>query len=76
MKPVRTAIVGCGKVDQIHASALSTLPESHFVAVCDVDQPRALTRTYPTPSTRFIRAAISASSLSPPPLTSLVAQPS
>jgi hypothetical protein len=35
-----------------------------------------LERAYPTPNTRFIRAAISASSRSPPPLTSLVAQPS
>jgi predicted dehydrogenase len=35
---VRTALVGCGKVGQIHAQALATLPESHFVAACD-DQP-------------------------------------
>jgi predicted dehydrogenase len=38
---VRTALVGCGKVGQIHAAALSTIPESQFVAVCDRDPARA-----------------------------------
>ena len=32
---IRTALVGCGKVGQIHAAALGQLPESEFVAVCD-----------------------------------------
>jgi predicted dehydrogenase len=41
MKPVRTALVGCGKVGQIHASALAALPESEFVAVCDSSGERA-----------------------------------
>jgi predicted dehydrogenase len=41
MKPVRTALVGCGKVGQIHAAALHQLPESDFVAVCDSDPRRA-----------------------------------
>ena len=41
MEPVRTAIIGCGKVGQIHAQALSTLPESKFVAVCDAQLARA-----------------------------------
>lgn len=41
MKPVRTALVGCGKVGQIHAAALSSLPESDFVAVCDNSPERA-----------------------------------
>jgi predicted dehydrogenase len=41
MDRVRTALVGCGKVSQIHARALGTLPESEFVAVCDVDLQRA-----------------------------------
>ena len=41
MNPVRTAIVGCGKVGQIHAAALATLSESQFVAVCDADLSRA-----------------------------------
>ncbi len=41
MAPVRTAIVGCGKVGQIHAAALRDLPESEFVAVCDQDAGRA-----------------------------------
>jgi UDP-N-acetyl-2-amino-2-deoxyglucuronate dehydrogenase len=38
---VRTAIVGCGKVGHIHAGALTTLPESQLVAVCDNDPARA-----------------------------------
>src|SRR5262245_10174668 len=41
MKKIRTALVGCGKVGQIHASALQDLPESEFVAVCDRDPGRA-----------------------------------
>jgi predicted dehydrogenase len=41
MAPIRTALVGCGKVGQIHAAALSSLPESEFVAVCDQSGERA-----------------------------------
>ena len=41
MERIRTALVGCGKVGQIHAQALAAVPESEFVAVCDVDLPRA-----------------------------------
>ena len=41
MDRVRTALVGCGKVGQIHAQALAALPESEFVAVCDVELQRA-----------------------------------
>jgi predicted dehydrogenase len=41
MTTVRTALVGCGKVAQIHAAALHALPESEFVAVCDSDPARA-----------------------------------
>jgi predicted dehydrogenase len=41
MRPVRTALIGCGKVGQIHASALRELPESEFVAACDSDSQRA-----------------------------------
>jgi len=41
MHKVRTALVGCGKVGQIHAAALRDLPESEFVAVCDSDRGRA-----------------------------------
>src|SRR5690348_13107462 len=41
MDRVRTALVGCGKVGQIHAQALSTLAESELVGVCDVDMVRA-----------------------------------
>jgi UDP-N-acetyl-2-amino-2-deoxyglucuronate dehydrogenase len=38
---VRTALIGCGKVGQIHARALGSLPESELVAVCDADAARA-----------------------------------
>jgi UDP-N-acetyl-2-amino-2-deoxyglucuronate dehydrogenase len=41
MQPVRTALIGCGKVGQIHAAALSSLAESEFVGVCDWDGGRA-----------------------------------
>jgi predicted dehydrogenase len=41
MQKVRTALIGCGKVGQIHAAALRDLPESHFVGVCDSDGSRA-----------------------------------
>ncbi len=41
MDRVKTALVGCGKVGQIHARALATLPESELVGVCDVDVGRA-----------------------------------
>jgi UDP-N-acetyl-2-amino-2-deoxyglucuronate dehydrogenase len=41
MPAVRTALIGCGKVGQIHAAALRNLPESLFVAVCDHDATRA-----------------------------------
>ena len=38
---IRTGLIGCGKVGHTHAGALSTLPESSFVAVCDKDPARA-----------------------------------
>ena len=41
MARLRTALVGCGKVGQIHAEALRSLPESHFIAVCDSGSERA-----------------------------------
>jgi predicted dehydrogenase len=31
---IRTALIGCGKVADLHAAALGSLAESHFVAVC------------------------------------------
>jgi predicted dehydrogenase len=43
MQPVRTALIGCGKVGQIHAGALKSLPEADFVAVCDAQGDRAQT---------------------------------
>ena len=39
MGKVRTALVGYGKVAHTHALALSTLPESEFVAVCTQHRP-------------------------------------
>ena len=41
MPTVRTALIGCGKVGQIHAAGLRDLPESEFVAVCDSNADRA-----------------------------------
>ena len=41
MDRIRTALVGCGKVGHTHAQALATLPDSDFVAACDVDLQRA-----------------------------------
>ncbi|HWQ56114.1 MAG TPA: Gfo/Idh/MocA family oxidoreductase [Bryobacteraceae bacterium] len=38
---LRTAIIGCGKVGQIHAEALRSLAESEFVATCDARPERA-----------------------------------
>jgi predicted dehydrogenase len=40
-KPIRTALIGCGKVRHTHAQALQSLPASEFVAVCDNDPGRA-----------------------------------
>jgi UDP-N-acetyl-2-amino-2-deoxyglucuronate dehydrogenase len=41
MERVKTALVGCGKVGQIHAQTLAKLDESELVGVCDVDAGRA-----------------------------------
>jgi predicted dehydrogenase len=41
MTKVRTALVGCGKVGQLHAAALAGLAEAEFVAACDADADRA-----------------------------------
>src|SRR5438270_8125811 len=38
---MRTGIIGCGKVGQTHALALSRLEQSQFVAACDAQLPRA-----------------------------------
>ena len=43
MKPIRTALIGCGKVGGLHAAALSQLPESQLVGVCDPNLARAET---------------------------------
>jgi UDP-N-acetyl-2-amino-2-deoxyglucuronate dehydrogenase len=41
MKPVNTALIGCGKVGDTHAQALVALEESRLVAVFDPDAGRA-----------------------------------
>jgi predicted dehydrogenase len=41
MIPVRIGLIGCGKVGQIHAAALKSLPEAEFVAACDNNGDRA-----------------------------------
>jgi UDP-N-acetyl-2-amino-2-deoxyglucuronate dehydrogenase len=41
MKPIGTALIGCGKVGDTHAQALKSLDESHFVAAYDIDPARA-----------------------------------
>lgn len=41
MRRIKTALVGCGKVGRIHASALSKLAEAEFTAVCDFSRDRA-----------------------------------
>jgi UDP-N-acetyl-2-amino-2-deoxyglucuronate dehydrogenase len=40
-EPLRTGLVGCGKVGHTHAAALRVLPESKFTAVCDRNLDRA-----------------------------------
>ncbi len=41
MRPIRTAVIGCGKVAHYHARALQAIPESDFVAVCSRDSRKA-----------------------------------
>ena len=40
-RTMRVGLVGCGKVGQIHADALATLPGAELAAVCDADESRA-----------------------------------
>ena len=40
-QPIRTGLIGCGKIARTHATALNTLPAADFVACCDADEPRA-----------------------------------
>jgi predicted dehydrogenase len=51
MKPIKTAIIGCGKVGHIHAAALRELPESQFVAACssNLEKTRAFAAQYGVP---------------------------
>ena len=41
MPPTRVALVGCGKVAQVHAAALRSLPGAEMVAACDALPDRA-----------------------------------
>ncbi|HZZ81805.1 MAG TPA: Gfo/Idh/MocA family oxidoreductase [Gemmataceae bacterium] len=41
MQKVRAALVGCGKVGQLHGAALRDLPEADLVGVCDSSAERA-----------------------------------
>jgi UDP-N-acetyl-2-amino-2-deoxyglucuronate dehydrogenase len=41
VNPVRVGLIGCGKVGQIHAAALTSIPEAAFVAACDTSNERA-----------------------------------
>ena len=76
MKRVRTAIVGCGKVGQIHAGALSRLPQSELIANCDTCSERAISfasryggKPYTQPETMFREQAVEAVFVcTPPPL--------
>jgi predicted dehydrogenase len=67
VQPVRTALLGCGKVGSIHAAALRELTESEFVAVCDSDGARAAAfagrfgvRPYSDPGEMFREAGVEA----------------
>lgn len=63
MSQVRTGIVGCGKVADLHALALRDLADSDFVAVCDADLERAeqFSRTYGVRAYDSVDEMISAS---------------
>ena len=41
MEKIKTAVVGAGKMGQIHAKVLSKLPESNLTAIVDVQQDKA-----------------------------------
>lgn len=43
MKPVRAALIGCGKVGGVHAAALAGLTEAQLVGCCDASAERAAT---------------------------------
>lgn len=40
-KPLRAAIVGCGRVSVFHIAAIKELPDVNLVAVCDLDEATA-----------------------------------
>ena len=67
MRRVRTGVIGCGKVGQTHARALSELAESELVAVCDAQGERARAfavqfgaRAFEDPAAMFAQAGVEA----------------
>lgn len=48
MQPLKTGLIGCGKIAHYHAAALQALPESAFTAVCGstMDSARAFAGQY------------------------------
>ncbi|CAN5733071.1 Gfo/Idh/MocA family oxidoreductase [soil metagenome] len=40
-RKIKTGLIGCGNIAPMHADALSLLPESEFLAVCDADSSRS-----------------------------------
>jgi len=40
MKPMRTAVIGTGKIGEIHAEVLRAIPESELVGVCSRPSPK------------------------------------
>jgi UDP-N-acetyl-2-amino-2-deoxyglucuronate dehydrogenase len=43
MKKIRSAVIGCGKIAQVHAQALQNIPETELVAVQSRNQEKAST---------------------------------
>jgi predicted dehydrogenase len=41
MTKIRTAVVGAGKMGNIHAKVYSTMPQAQFIGVCDVDKDKS-----------------------------------
>ena len=65
MDQVRTGLIGYGKVAHTHALALSTLPESHFAAVCgrNLGRARAFAERYGVDAYDDVRALVTKGSV-------------
>jgi predicted dehydrogenase len=53
MDKLRTAVVGAGKMGEIHARVYSELPQSNLVAIVDVDADKAKRPKIPQIGTKF-----------------------